>query len=463
MSTLAIEINDAGLVVADADSVLAVEPGYALQVKRGVITGEDARRQARLNPRHVSNRYWAELSAESGSAGLPGVDSAAELAYSQLSSLWDRFRERGREVALVVPGHYDSTQLGLLLGLAQECAMPVRVMVNAAAAASYRPYPGCQLVYADSGLHRLSVTALEQAGGVVFGDEQGVEGLGLAQYSDRLAKRVAELFVIATRFDPFHRADTEQQLYDRLPEWLAVLERDRIAELSLSHGGERISVQVERDQLLGAAEAFHHALAQLIAQYRQASSPMVVQLSHRLAALSGVVARLDQLDDTHVVTLDPGQAARGALVGLVEGLEQANGQVRLLRHLGWRLPPVDMPAGKSAAHEASAGAAAQPPTHVVYRGVAYPVSAAGLMVGLERVNGQRGIVVGNEADGVSPRHCELVLRDAVMKLTDHSRQGTFVNDRRVVREARLAPADRIRMGSSADELLVVRLEHGDGA
>jgi hypothetical protein len=462
VGTLAIEINDAGLVVADADSVLAVEPGYALLVRGGVVTGDQALRQARLKPRHVSNRYWSELSAESGSGGLPGVDSAAELAYSQLSSLWERFRERGREVALVVPGHYDTTQLGLLLGLARECEMPVRVMVNAAAAASYQPWPGCQLIYADAGLHRLSVTALEQAEGAAVIDEQGVEGLGLAQFSDRLAKRVAELFVIATRFDPFHRADSEQQLYDSLPQWLATLESEGVAELSLSDGGETISIQVEREHLLGAADAFHHALVQLISQYRQAAPRMVIQLSHRLAALSGVVSRLRELDHTHVVALDPGQAARGALVGLAAAIDQANGQVRLLRQLGWRLPPADLPGATTAASEARSREVAPSPTHVVYQGVAYPVSPSGLVIGREIVNGHKGIVMDDETGGVSAQHCELVLRDGVMKLIDLSREGTFVNNRRVLRETRLAPADRIRLGSSAHELQVIRMEHGDG-
>jgi hypothetical protein len=269
--------------------------------------------------------------------------------------------------------------------------------------------------------------------------------------------------VIATRFDPFHRADAEQQLYDSLPQWLAVLEREDVAELSLSDGDETISIQVEREHLLGTADAFHHALVQLISPYRQSSSHMVIQLSHRLAALSGVVARLEQLDQTHVVTLDPGQAAQGALVGLAAAMDQANGQVRLLRQLGWRLPPADMPHAGTAARAVQAKETALSPTHIVYRGIAYPVTSSGLVIGRQIVNGHRGIVMDEESAGIAGQHCELVLSDGVMKLTDLSREGTFVNDRRVLRETRLAAADRIRLGSSTQELQVIRLEHGDGA
>ena len=90
VSALAIEINDAGLVVADAGEVLAVEPGFALVVREGVVTGSDARAQARLYPRRVSNRYWSDLSLEPASAGGDVDKNAAELAFAQLSGLWER-------------------------------------------------------------------------------------------------------------------------------------------------------------------------------------------------------------------------------------------------------------------------------------------------------------------------------------------------------------------------------------
>jgi hypothetical protein len=462
VSAIAIEINDAGLVVADASRVLAIDPGYALAERKGIVTGEAARRQARLQPRRVSNRYWTNLSAESGSSGLDGVDSAAELAYTQLDALWQRFSGQTKDVALVVPGHYDATQLGLLLGLAQECGIPVRVMVNAAAAASDRAYPGRQLVYVDAGLHRVSVSALEQQDGVTVRAEQGLEGVGLAQLTDTWARRVAELFVLATRFDPFHHAESEQHLYDRLPEWLAAVEREGQAELALPHGGEEIRIQVDRTQLLGAAAGFYRSLVQLIAQHREGDAALVVQLSDRLAALSGVVGELERLDDAHVVALEPGQAARGALAGLA-ALGGANGQVRLLRQLSWRLPPAE-PETVFRSAKPAASAAVPLATHVVHRGVAYPVAAgAGLSIGRVAIEGRRTIVLGDELGGVSRTHCELAIRNRELKLTDLSRHGTFVNERRVAGEIALAPGDVIRVGSPGEELTAIRLEHDDGA
>src|SRR5690606_28785036 len=124
MRTLAIEINDAGLVVADRDDVLAIEPGYALVQNGRIVTGAEAHGQARPKPRQVSNRYWAALSLAPGSAGV-GDMNAAELAFAQLESLWSRFRDETARAVLVVPGAYTREQLGLLLGLAEECGIDV--------------------------------------------------------------------------------------------------------------------------------------------------------------------------------------------------------------------------------------------------------------------------------------------------------------------------------------------------
>ena len=50
MAMLAIDINDASLVVAREGEVLAREPGYALVENGRIVTGTEALRQARVKP-----------------------------------------------------------------------------------------------------------------------------------------------------------------------------------------------------------------------------------------------------------------------------------------------------------------------------------------------------------------------------------------------------------------------------
>ena len=239
------------------------------------MTGEAARAGARLQPRQTSNRFWSALSLEPGSAGADLGKSAAELAYAQLESLWRQTGAGVTDVVLVVPGAYRTDQLGVLLGLAQECGIPVRALVDAAVAASARPYPGRQLMYVDAGLHRASVTLIDQDGEAQVRAEYSL-GQGLAGIADGFGRRIADLFVRATRFDPFTHAETEQLLYDRLPKWLEQLQRDERVELALEYRDEEFRVAAERDAVLGVAHGFCRALTQLIAQHRELGKKLVL-------------------------------------------------------------------------------------------------------------------------------------------------------------------------------------------
>jgi hypothetical protein len=462
VTTLAIEINDAGIVVADRDDVLAVEPGFAL-VDRGRITvGVEAARQARLRPRSVSNRYWSELSLDPSSTALEGVRSSAELAYAQLTALWERWKSRSDEVVLVVPAHYRGAELGLLLGLAQEAEIPVRAMVDVGVAASVRPYPGRQLLYVDASLHRLSVVGLEQGDEVAARSEHDLPGTGLAELTDTFTKRLAEVFVLSTRFDPLHRAETEQLLHDRLGDWLELLRRQDAAELTLPHGGEEFAVEVRREQLLGVAGGFYRALLQLIAQAREPGSGLVVQLSDRLAQLPGLLDELARLDDAEVIVLPLGHAAR-AVLGSLDRIPPRGGEVKLLRHLPWR-EAADLGSTPEAPRRQRNGVAAPiTPTHVVYRGVARRVDGAGLVVGRVQSDDRRTIVIDDQHGGVSRSHCEIRLRDGELRLRDVSSYGTFVNEKRISGETTLRAADVIRIGSPGAELHVVTVEAADGA
>ncbi len=455
MRTLAIEFNDAGIAVADAQSVLAIEPGYAVVEGNKIVTGRDAVAKARLHPRQASNRFWNAMSVEPGSAGSEITQSAAELAFAQIDSLWKRFGSGADDAVLVVPGHIRGEQLGLGLGLANECGIEVRAIVATAAAASVRPYPGHQLLYVDAGLYRVSATLIEQGSEAIVSSEQNVITTGLASLTEGFARRIAELFVRATRFDPLHRAETEQMLYDRLPGWLERLrEQDRI-EITLPQHGEEQKITLDRDALRAVAAGFNRALVQLIAYYRQPGQSVVIQLSSHLASLPGVAAELARLDDAQVERLPPGHAARSVLLK-PELIDAHKGEVKLLKRLGWRAPAADV--ATSAAPRASAALHEFPPTHVVYAGVVYPIGARGLLVGREPVDGRRTIVVTSQANGVSRAHCELVVRDGELKLIDLSRYGTFVNEKKVAGETTLQRADVIRIGSPGAELQVVGME-----
>ncbi len=462
MTALAIEINDAGLVVADESGVLAVEPGVAYVERGSIVTGREALPHVYSKPRQVSSRFWSALSMEPGS-GIEGRNSSAELAFAQLDALWKRFGVRARDVLLVVPGNLRGEQLGLLLGLAQECDMPVRALVDAAVAASVRPYPQRQLLYADASAYRASASSIEQGADAAVDEENELPASGVASVNDAFARRFAEVFVRVTRLDPFHHAEAEQQLYEGLPGWLGELESHGTVECVLRHRNEEFRVTVSRETVLVAAAGIHRAVLQMIARMREPGRSLVVQVSSRLAGMPGLVAELARLDDAHIEVLPPGQAALGALVAADEVLVGADAGVKLWKHLKWRAAPAELDDAASAPAPVARTDDGATPTHVVYQGVVYRVDGKGLLVGREANGGRRTIVVDDQKSGVSREHCELVLRDGELRLHDLSRFGTFVNEKRVSGEATLRRRDVIRIGTPGAELQVVSMEGAHGA
>lgn len=471
MRRLAIEINDAELIAADESGVIRAEPGCATVERGRILTGAESYSRARLAPRDTSLTHWSTLSVAPGSATVPGNRSTAELAHAQLESLWREIGAGVDEVVFVVPGTLDGEALGILLGLAEECGIPAGAIVDAAAAASVVPWPDRQLLYVDAELGRVLVTPIEQGDKATAQSPRTLDSMGLAGLRDAFARRIAELFVLGTRFDPFHRAETEQRLYDGLVDVLGEVDSHGKATYGIAadsdsgtgSADETLTIEIERSQLLGAVQGFYRAVRQLIAQTRQAHSGLVVQLSDRLAALPGFEEELARLDAATIVACEHGHAAKAALAA-ADALALSDPEVKLFRRLPWRAASAEPPPAAQPAEPPRASADAEPPpTHVVYRGVAYRVNGEGVVVGRSRLDTRRAILIEARAEGVSRAHCELSLVDGELRLRDLSSFGTFVNERRIEGEEVLKAADVIRIGSPGAELTVVRVEDGDGA
>ena len=216
--SLALEINDAGLILAADGEVLAEAPGFALLEGRRPVTGEAAVRRARLAPLYVDNRYWLELGTGPLARPSEAARSSAELAHAQLVDLLGPWKDRGSELLVAVPEWYTREQLALLLGIVAESGSTVVGLVDAGlAAASLEPAPD-QLVHLELALHGAVLTVLEHGGSelrrVRF---EMLPGLGWLALQQAWLARIADVFVRRTRFDPLHEAASEQRLADALP------------------------------------------------------------------------------------------------------------------------------------------------------------------------------------------------------------------------------------------------------
>jgi hypothetical protein len=101
---------------------------------------------------------------------------------------------------------------------------------------------------------------------------------------DTWAALIAEHFLHETRFDPLHRAESEQQLYTRLPEWLRTLCEQPSAALEMNAGARVYRVEMSRQSLVAAVATDYQALA---AVARGHNTDQVL-LGHRLASCPGL-------------------------------------------------------------------------------------------------------------------------------------------------------------------------------
>jgi hypothetical protein len=459
MKILGLELSDAGILVAGGDPPRLVgidddaveSPGFALPEKKNLVTGCAAERRARLFPRQIINRFWDQLSTDPLDPPLPSAGNLAEVACAHLARIWDQARHFGDSLAIAVPGFFQRTQLGLLLGVSQELAIPLLGFVSLPVAAAVRGPEGLHL-HVDIHLHRWEVSVLKAESRLEFKEEVSINEKGLEGLYKLWVQAAAAEFVRMTRFDPLHSAATEQELYRRLPAALAALRQEQAAAITIPAGHSSFSISLLPAMLLETARPVYDELIAAVhdARRRHAASgtAAVVQLSQRVARLPGIRKRLRQMPDTRVVELTAGAAALALPVlwrELTTGRQTAGASFFSSRP--WSV--------------ASSGPSSDPepstphPTHLLYRNLAYPITANPLVIGTAPPVEGHSIRIAGAPGGIAPRHCSVHLQAGRAVLTDLSSRGTFLNDRRAEGPVALHIGDTIRMGDTAEAIVVI--------
>lgn len=478
MSTLVLELHDAGiLAVGEAGIAGGESPGYALYDGGALITGEAALARAREKPRWVHRRFWQDLGTEPLGRPFPPTLSPADLAHAQLSEVWSTAPAGTESVLLAIPGCFTDHQLGLLLGIAGSCGLPVAGMVDLAVAAAAGGAWGPRLLHLDVHLHRTVLTelAVSMPPGLEASRDRRVvrrrvrlaEGLGQAALQDAWARRIAELFVHATRFDPLHSAAAEQALYRQLPGWLARLRSEEVLELSLGPAGRERTVELTRPDVVAAADGFYDELRELVLTLKTAGESLTLLLSHHIAELPGLEPRLAGLRGVDTVALPAGAAARGALHAEAQirsaGEEStdpggAPGALPFITRLSYEAPAATA-AATDRGRRTDAAPPDRTPTHLLHDGLAHRITEEPFLLGTEVGDGP-GLELEARSAGVSRSHCRLVRRDGQVTVEDISTHGTFIGGEHVAGRAVLAAGDRLRLGSADVELQLIKVVGG---
>jgi hypothetical protein len=311
-------------------------------------------------------------------------------------------------------------------------------------------------------LHQALLTVLEYAGG----DRPGLKRSryeilprhGVLAIHQSWLQMIAEQFVRKTRFDPLHDASSEQRLIDQLPEWLQQLTDRPHVTITMQLGERVLEIEVERNDFIVAAEKHYAELQRLVQESRVAGMPIELRLSHRVAAMPGLLDRLAALRDCEVRVLPRGAAALSALhyAAAIRRPPESLALVYLL--------PTPRAAGSGVASAVQASATPAPlrPTHALFQGRAWQLSDRPLSVGWAAEGSPRKLLLPVASPGVSRTHCTLVRRAGSIIVEDHSTYGSFVNEERVVGNAVLTVGDRLRLGTPGVTLELIQMVNDNG-
>ena len=453
MSVTAIEINDAALLGAVDGVVREASPGYALLSVEPPAVGEDALRVSRAEPLSVNNHFWDDLDERPMIGRMAGGRSHADLAYLHLAKVWNAIREGAGAVRCVVPPSLRTSQLALVLGMAREADMPVAGFIDSAVAAA-ATWPGNgRLLLVDLHLHKAIITAVAVGENVRRERSEVVPGLGWLGFIEAWLRMIAREFITETRFDPLHQADTEQQLFERLPRLLEHLAANDFVEVDVSFGAETHMLKLAREHFVHQADPLYSDLLMRVHRLRTAGHQTTIALTERAALLPGLVTRFTEFNDCTIARAGAGVSARTACAfdELWQGSEDS---VQLLT----AAPRLEAAAEWTVLQEAQRSEAVAPPTHVLYRGQAIALGGEPLVIGLAPVGAARTLQVVGAAAGVSRVHCSLIRTAQGVTVIDHSRYGTWLNDEAVVGRAPLRAGDRLRLGRPGVTLELIASE-----
>ena len=251
--------------------------------------GQAAWAQSRRAPREINNRFWHRLSTQPLSPALGQARHTADLVHAHLETLLGQSTD---DLTLIIPGAMEPDQLSLLLGILQTLPVETRGVVHRSALVG--SYLGAPCAHVELHLHQTSITPVSlEDGHAKAGITQLLPGQGLLGLMDEVAEQIAEQFVAQTRFDPQRRAETEQVLYEKIPELLQALNTQ--SEVSCTIEGH--TARVSADALRPVGEAFSRAITPLLPE----------GIGH--VALDTLLSTLPGLALAHTTTAVPPEAA----------------------------------------------------------------------------------------------------------------------------------------------------------
>jgi len=257
-----------------------------------------------------------------------------------------------------------------------------------------------------------------------------------------LMNLVTEQFIQQCRFNPQHNAESEQQLYNQLPVWLAQSEADNASLiLELKTATAVHTAKLPREDILELLRPQYQKLQQ---QIQSVATDEDVQLfvSPSLMMLPGLSVALASLQP-QVVAED---AIHRTCISRLTEIRSAAGSIHLVNSLAHAASPVSA-TGKSAA-----------PTHVLYGNRAVRLGDISLLPA-SLVNGSRktgALYIDSEA----PDELGRIFREGGQVYIEPRQQDFLLNECPKQGRQPLQLGDRIQFDADADPIQLIQVSDG---
>ena len=240
-----LELNDWTLTVWNENGVVAYsEPAAASFLNNTLVFGLDALTTSRNQPQAFASHYLDRLGSEPLTTSLGTAQNQADLMFQQIIDLGIK-----EDTVVIVPSNFSNEKLGIFLGVAEKSGLKVKGFIDAPLAYGLETPTSKSFHLLDIGLHEASLTKMNVQGSTrTIADSRAIESLGFSSLIDGWLNVIADEFIQKTRFDPFHFAETEQQLFNAV---LAYLDSTPTSEvkIAVSHNGQERSVNIPQQRL----------------------------------------------------------------------------------------------------------------------------------------------------------------------------------------------------------------------
>ena len=443
MSFKVIELNDKAISVGDETGLLIRSPGFALADGQDVMLGEQAEKQARLKPTNSYNKYWQELNLDPIEHGN-SFRHHADIAFSHLQYLADK-ADIGSDVVIAVPGSFTRQQLSILLGLAQHSPFNITGIVDSALSAALASARASNVLYADLHLHQVVVTKLTAEEGQL-GSRSTVQipGVGSQNFIDLIMQLATGMFIQQCRFNPQHDAESEQQLYNELPRWLAQAQQEGNLILELNAGDTVHTAKMPMDSLVNSLNGHYRTINEQIAAMATHDTQLLV--SQALAEKPGFIDSLPASLDLVIVDDNATNNTCLEYRDLITSAEQGISLVNTL----------PLPNGMASV-SSSGQSQVDLPTHVLHGNQALPVNKIRIE-NHQTLNGH-DVAVGTLALSVADMPADLgnfsAQSDGVF--FDSGELSYLLNGVTATGAHKLAVGDRIQFTDNSEVLTLIRV------